>query len=710
MNLQSAVRKLSATSLWWALVLVVAGLAAYRNSFSGPFIYDDLPSIRDNPTIRHLWPIWPVLSPPHGITTDGRPLLNFSFAVNYALGGDNPWGYHALNLAIHMLAGLALFGLVRRTLEKLDVRDQGSDVRKLKLEAENNLASAFCIALLWTLHPLQTEAVTYVVQRAESLMGLFYLLTLYCFARYASEAEGQRREARGQKKFRFTLPDIRHPTSDIRHVSSCLWPIASCLACLLGMASKEVMVSAPLMVLLYDRTFVAGTFRDAWNRRRRFYIALASTWLLLGYLVIRAGADRGGTAGFDVGVAWWAYWLTQFKAIAHYLWLTAWPHPLVFEYGTYWVKHAAEILPYAPVVVLLVIGTVIALWRRPVLGFLGVWFFAILAPTSLVPGPTQMIVEHRMYLPLAAVIALAVGGIHALGRLRSIVVFAAIAVVIGLLTERRNRDYRSDLAIWSDTVAKRPNNAIAHYNLGTALFDAGRFAEAISHFQEAMRLKADYLLVRNNIGNALFRLGRAKEAIDQYQELLRLKPDDAAAHENLGNTFLQMGRMDEAVGQYEEVLKLKPGSAEAHDSLGNALLLSGRMEEAMNRYQEALRLEPDSAKIHYDFGTALARTGRQAEAVGQYQEALRLKPTLVAAHNNLGAILVQMGRMDEAVEQYQEALRLKPDYIGAHFNLGNVLLRMGRNLDAMDQYREVLRLDPDNAAARRILAQMQALH
>src|SRR5271170_509528 len=154
------------------VLIVAAGLLAYRKSYGGPFVFDDPPSILYNATIRHLWPFWSVLRPPHGegITVGGRPVLNLSLAVNYAISGTRVWSYHALNLLIHILAGLTLFGIVRRTLERVG---SGDLARPYLL--------GLAITLLWILHPLQTESVTYVVQRAESLMGLFYLLTLYCF-------------------------------------------------------------------------------------------------------------------------------------------------------------------------------------------------------------------------------------------------------------------------------------------------------------------------------------------------------------------------------------------------------------------------------------------------------------------------------------------------------------------------------------------------
>jgi hypothetical protein len=296
------------------LLVVAAALWAYHNSFQGPFILDDAVAILKNPTIRHVWPIWEALSQPHQGTTAGRPIINLSLAVNYAFGNTRVWGYHALNLVIHILAGLTLFGVVRRTLLQPKLRGRFG-------AAANGLA--LTTAVLWTVHPLQTEAVTYISQRCESLMGLFYLLTLYGFIR---GAESQR---------------------------SVGWCTLSVAACLLGVASKEVMVTAPVMVLLYDRTFVGGNFRQAWIRHRCLYVGLASSWLLLGYLM--ADLHTHGV-GYGTGITWWGYALTECRAVVQYLRLALWPHPLIFDYGEYEpTAHLAAVAPCALVLMILYI-------------------------------------------------------------------------------------------------------------------------------------------------------------------------------------------------------------------------------------------------------------------------------------------------------------------------------------------------------------------
>jgi Tfp pilus assembly protein PilF len=565
---------------------MLAALAAYYNSFSSPFIFDDLPAITENPTIQHFRS---ALSPPHnGSGVDGRPLVNLSLAVNYAIGGMQVGGYHAVNLAIHILAGLALFGIVRRTLQQPILEKQFGEAA---------LPLALTVALLWIVHPLQTESVTCIIQRTESLMGLLYLATLYFFIR-GTEA----RRSRG-------------------------WYALAITTCALGMVTKEVMVSAPLIVLLYDRTFVAGTFREAWQRHKGCYLGLFGTWLLLGYLVVHMGGSRGEAAGFGLTITPWTYALTQCQAIVSYLELSVWPHPLVLDYGTDVVQQISAVAPQAVILTLLVAGTLVMLRYRPTLGFLGAWFFAILAPSSsVVPLVTQTIAEHRMYLPLAAVITLGVLGLYALIGQRSVVAFFAIAVGLVVLTVQRNEDYRNAVAIWSDTVAKCPHNARAHTNLANELLQTGQPEKAMEQSEEALRLEPDYADAHCNLATALFRLGQLPEAASQYVEALRLDANNAKAHYNLGNILAQEGRMPEAIGHFEEAVRLKPDDAAAHNNLANALFLADRVPEAIGHYEETLRLKPDFAEAHNNLGNALRRMGRIPESIAQFEEVLRLKP------------------------------------------------------------------------------------
>jgi protein O-mannosyl-transferase len=650
-------------------VLLIAVCAVYANSWSAPFVFDDFLAITQNPTIRHLDRLGDVLSSPlYATGSTGRPVVSLSLAVNYALGSNEVRGYHIANTLIHALAALVLFGIMRRTLLRPGLRERFGDAA---------LPLALAVALLWALHPLLTESVTFVIQRSESLMGLFYLLTLYGFIR-AVDSPAPRR-----------------------------WEIFTVFVCLLGMATKEVMVSAPLLVLLYDRMFVSGSFAAAWRVRSKMYASLAATWLLLAYLV-SGSHQRGG--GFAGGVSSWAYLLTQCQAIVMYLKLAFWPSPLVLDYGTTVVRSLANVWLQAVLLVLLAAGTFVALRRRQAAGYLGFWFFAILAPSSsVVPLITQTMAEHRMYLPLAAVIALVVLGAYRwLGR-ASLPVWLALAAVAGAATVARNRDYESNVKLWTVTVAAHPENARAQSSLGCALMIAGRNDEALAPLAEAVRLQPDYAEAQYNLGNFLFRAYRPAEALEHLEAAVRLRPPYFEAHFVLAGVLLRLGRTAEALEHFEATLKVRPDYVEARQMYADTLAAEGKNAEAQEQYEQALRLRPDNAALHEGLGAALGRLGRVEDAAGHFDAAVRLDPDSIPAHYNFGNALFALHRFPAAAEQYAVVVRLQPDFAEAHNNFGNTLMRLSRLDEAQAQYEEALRLKPDYAAARNNLARLEAI-
>jgi len=642
-----------------AAALAAGIVAAYAQTFAVPLLLDDDSSIRSNSSIRQLWPLGRALAPPDSAGVGGRPLLNLSFALNYRIGGTEVFSYHAVNLAIHVLAAWVLFALVRRTL-RLPVLAERFGAASTGL--------ALAVSALWALHPVLTESVTYLSQRAESLMGLFYLLTLYCFVRQ--------------------------------------WNWLCVLSCLGGVGTKEVIATAPIMVLLYDRTFVSGTFAAAWKRHRILFVALAATWIPLGWLMIGLGQRN---VGFGQGTAWWSYGLTECRAICRYLLLAVWPRPLIFDYGT--DQAVGPIVRFGSVALLAALLTAVAKLslRRPMAGFTLAWVFLILAPTSsIIPIAGQPIAENRLYLPLAGLVAAAAVGLFAwIGR-ASWAVFAVAAAMLGLATAVRNQAYRSVVALWSDTVAKNPGNSRAHTNLGTAWLDTGRLDEAVAQYEVALRLKPGSAEAHNNLGSAWEKIpGRLNAAVSEFEAAIRLKPDFYGAHYNLGTALERIsGRERDAVAQLQAALRLKPDFAEAHYNLGTALeRIPGRSAEAVAEYQEAIRLYPEYAAAHENLGNALIARGMAGPAAAELETAVRLLPDSEEAHYNLANVLKKIpGRLDEAIEQYRLALALQPDHAEAHNNFGNALSAAGRLPEAIVQYQEAVRLRPDFTGAKLNLA------
>ena len=517
------------------VLLVTAGVAVYANSFSAPWVFDGSHIIRENTAIRKLWPPWlPMLG-------TSRPVTMLSFAMNYAVGGPEVWGYHAVNLAIHLAAGLALMAVARRALESPRLPDHYR-------HAAPWLGMA--VALLWLVHPLQTQSVTYLYQRFESLMGLFALLTFYAFLRGLDSAKPVR------------------------------WYVASVACFLAGLGCKETTAVTPLVLLWYDRALGANSWRELWYRRGRLYVVFGAILGsgVLGLFVHRAWYAQGGLMAADrVTVA--EYALSQPGVVAHYLRLCFWPAGQCLDYAWPIARTPAEIVPPLLFIVGLATATAWCLAHRPALGFLGGVFFLFLAPTSSFVPIVDLAFEHRMYLPLAPVAAVIVIGTYELSRRlrwpaeiapddrarRVAVVAAAAAVLLGLTTIARNGVYHDEQTLWADVVEKAPHNARARLYLGNAVRE-DRPDLALEHYHRATELQPTLGEAHNNLANLLQR-SDPNQALAHYQTALELDPAHVEAHNNLANLLARRGDYHNAIGHYREAIRLQPDFEPARQNL-----------------------------------------------------------------------------------------------------------------------------------------------
>lgn len=639
------------------LVIVLAGAAAYASSFGGQFIMDDQIGILANPRIHSLFPLKKFFD-------DTRPVADFTLALNYAACGLNRPAFHAVNLAIHLVAALALFGLVRRSLlmERFAGRFDASAA-----------GFALAVSLLWVVHPLATQAVTYIIQRAESLMACFYLLTLYSISR----AGGSPRPM--------------------------VWHIAAIVSCALGMGSKAVMASAPLVAFLYDAIFMSGSARESLRRRWGLYLALGASVGILWRVGVIGGLylkDQGNpiTVGFAMeGLTAWQYALTQPGVIMHYLRLCLWPHPLCIDYGWPVAKTVSQILPGAIVVGALFAATCWALWKRPVMGFVGAAFFLILAPTSSIVPIKDIAFEHRMYLPLAALlVALVASGDWMLRSLsasqtiqpatcslvaRGLVGMSAAA--LALATFSRNALYAQPVELWRQNVALTPANSRPVNALGYSRFKAGRYDEALVALRRAIELDPLYAGAYANIGLLYWTQGNAVESVKYFGKAVDISPFEFGA--------------------------------ELYNPYGLALLATGQKDEAIKALNNAVECDPDNLDARYNLGNAYYSRGLSEKAVEAYREVLRQNPRYVEAHINLGMALAGLGDADKAAESYRRALALSaargsPDIaFKAHYNLGLLLLRRGQKADARKELTEALRIMPAHKGAQSALADASSL-
>ena len=720
-----------------ALGLVAAVALAYGNAFKVPFIFDDEGSILSNDSIHS----WRTMLFPRGDTGDtvgGRPLLNVSLALNYAISGTNVWSYHLVNILIHLVSGLALFGLVRRTLA-------GRGVTGLKWVERDAFFCALAASALWMLHPLQTESVTYIVQRAESFVSMWYLLTLYCFARWTEVARAS--SPCGSMGFQPMSPGntgagmmLAPPKTCGRDVMATCWLPLSIVCCALGMASKEVMVSAPVMVFLYDRAFVAGSFKAAWRARWKFYLVLCATWLVLAACLLYPGFSawlhapeprpslleylrnsgfRGGTTGYGTPVTWWMYAITQCKAILIYLKLVFWPAPLVFDYGVFFIVSPSLVWPQITVVVLLVAAALFAMFRFPRAGIFGALFFAVLAPSSsFIPVVSQTMAEHRMYLPLAAIIVPLVVACwwfartreEPLAKVSALAVFAAIAVAFGVLVWQRNQVFQSVVSIWDDTVKKVPSSHRAQNNIGCALIDAKRYEEGIPYCLEATRLKPDYGEAYGNVGYGLSGEKKFTEAIPYYEKALYFMRKIGLTNLdrvllNFGLALHEVGRDTEARAAFEEAVSVNPKNAPSLNNLGNYEFLAGRYAEAKKFYQRAVESDPTFAEAWYDLGNAVIALGEPwGDAEQHYRHALQLSPDLTLAQDNLARLLLAMNRPREAADYFAKVVKDTPaPNATMQLNAARAFMQSGKTTDAIPLLEALIQQDPNNIEANYLL-------
>jgi Flp pilus assembly protein TadD len=472
-----------------------------------------------------------------------------------------------------------------------------------------------------------------VSQRTELMMAMFFLLTLY-FGGSAVESGGSART---------------------RSVSAGgTRPTLSVICCALGMACKETMVVAPIVVLLYDRTFTFGSFREALRRRGWYYAALCATWLILAALLW--SSPRGDSAGFvGASVSPWMYLLDQTVMIVRYVRLAFWPRGLVLDYGEPLRVTLADVAPYAVAVAALGSATFVALVRNTPSGFLGAWFFLTLAPTSsIMPISTEVGAERRMYLPLMALVVPVIMGVGRAFTARRAdlaprkaapytpgLVIVPIAILLAIATIQRNAEYRSGLTLWQTVLARWPPHARAHRNLAAELKLANRPDEEIEHLRAAVK---DLPKLRNVLGVELLALGRNAEAADELRTYVRDSPRDADAWSNLGNALAALGRNDEALDAFRRAVAVDPNNGLSQRNLALHYLQQNDFDNAVVHAREGVRLTPEDPAAHNLLGLALVGAQKIDDAIAEFRTSLRLQPANNDAAGYLERTLKAAGR------------------------------------------------------------------
>jgi tetratricopeptide (TPR) repeat protein len=610
------------------LVLVaLLGLLAYSNTFNVPFTFDDFQNIDENPIIKDLnhfaepstaegYPKYAVLK--------SRYVGYLTFAFNYRAHGLDVRGYHAVNLAVHIANALLVYWLVLLTFRTPFLKDS----RLMEYSGHIALFSA----LLFVAHPVQTQAVTYIVQRLASLATLFYLLSLALY-------------------IRFRFMDIPSPKSVSLYA-------LSLISAVLAMKTKEIAFTLPVMVALYEFLFFEGSLK----KRILYVLPLALTMLIIPLTLLGADRPPGEIIG-GVGEATRLatempradYLFTQFRVIATYIRLMFLPvnQNLDYDYPVFNSLLTPQvILSFVFLVSVFGIGIYLTYSSRKrdaalrVVAFGIFWFFITLSVESSVIPIRDVIFEHRLYLPGTGVFMAAAAGAALLMKslkkeratIGATVLLLLVPVLLASAMYVRNGVWRSELSLWEDVVSKSSGNWRGQYNLGNALRDGGAIDKSMEHYLAAIRLNPGKARPHNNLGIAYKKKGWIEKAVEQYEMAIKADPFYANAYNNLGNIYIARGMYDKAIGYYETALSLDPNYTDANYNMGVTYHHKGQTDEAMRYYAIALELNPDYADAHYNLGLAYLEKGDVGMAQAQFEKVLQIEPTYKKAMEKLNEL------------------------------------------------------------------------
>jgi len=660
-------------------LLTLIGIILYASSLNAPFIFDDIPNI--------LEPSW-IKTPENflshyfknGSFYKHRIIPSSTFALNWHFNRDNSFGYHIVNVVIHILNSFLIYFI---TLKLLSVKANNFDKESfaflevsIKNERERVILS-LAVALLFISHPVQTNTVIYIVQRNGEIMAFFYLLSFYLFIQ-AVHLLG-------------------------RSLKKALLYIGSFFTFILAIWSKEVAITLPLMIAIY--CWIFGIKRDKISLKRSMLIVL-STGSIIGlasYALFSSGVHTsfphwsGPHLNFRWGIKENLY--TQANVIIEYVKLLILPLPSKLNIDHYFPLYNSifQFPTYLSLPTILVVNlfALIKAKRFPHFCFCILWWFVTLIPSSSIWPIWDIMVEYRVYLPGFGFYLLLVLGIHQVFSylahvrhwLESKYIVGEIVLVILLTlsylwgTYERSLIWNDEVSLWADAVKKSPHKTRPHNGLGVAYRKKGMINEALSEFKKAIAIKPSYANHQVSYANA---------------------------HLNLGITYYDEEMLDEAISEYKKALTIYPNHIKAHSSLGLAYYKKGMINEAISEYKKVLAIDPHYTDIHYNLAIAYEDRGMLDEAISQYKKSLAINPNDAEAHNNLGLVYGKKGMVSDAIIEYKKAIEIDPTLPEPHRNLGLVYGRKGIHREAIFHLRRALTMKTDDAVVYNNLAWIYA--
>lgn len=658
----------AASDFLFPLLILALSFIAFAPAIRGDFIWDDHQYLSENKNVAEpggLVRTWTELR----TNPQYYPLVFTTYWIEHQLWGLNTPGYHITNILLHAATAILLGRLLSRW----------------------RVPGAWLAAMLFAVHPVQVETVAWITERKNTLSGLFYLLSLTYFSRFAA------------------LDEDKAPTP--RNWS--LFAVA--LACFVGaLLSKTVTATLPAVLLLI-----------VWWRRGRIgredILALIPMFVLgiaFGLMTAYMEQHHVGAKGEEWNLSMLERGLLAGRAVWFYAAKLVWPYPTMFVYPR-WVIDAGQAWQFAfPVAA---IGLIVVLWvlrgrigRGPLVAAMcfGGTLFPAIGFLNVFPHRYSFVADHFQYHAsvfgltlIAAVLAIAAKRIA--GGVRGVIAVAAV-LVLTALSFNQSKAYYDLGTLWQDTIAKNDGAWMAHGNLGDWYSGQDKYAEAIPHYEKSLAMRPQSEEIHFNLALALQRVNRRADAMAHYREAIRLVPTYAKAHINIGAMMLDEGKAADAIPWIDKGLELDATLVPGHYARGNALARLGRNEEARRAYAEAMRLQPDFWEAWINDANLLWAMGRRDEAINQYREVTRRNPRSVEAFVNLGSVLMQKGDTAGGVAALREAVKVEPRNAAARIRLAQALVAGGNRDEAAATLEAGKRIDPKNADIAAMLNELLA--
>lgn len=661
-------RSILTTVSVFILLAVVIGLI-YSNTFGVSFVFDDDGSIVSNELV-HVYNLSQVsFLRLKEIFKVGRSIGQISFAFNFYMGRLDVFGYHLFNLIIHILASVSVYLFIRATMDL-----SGSD----RARSER---IAVITSLLFAVHPVQTQSVTYIVQRETSMATLFYLWGLLAYIQARTS---------GRKNY-FVL---------------------TFLFFLLAAGTKQTAAIFPFVLMGYEVCFFQEN-KIEWLKKNRFFLGCAIlSPLALGFLytgphMISWFSERYAERSFTLIERV----LTQQRVLMHYLSLLIFPAPSRLNLDYDFPVSGGLTLPTVISALFIVVALLIMVRlvrSKPLISFIIFWFYANLFIESSVLA-LEMVYEHRLYLPSIGIFLLFALMVednllrYPMRRYWGVAGLVVLGIILCVFTFKRNEVWRDDMTLWTDATRKSPNKSRPHNNLGNAYLSRNDPQRAIEHHQIAISLDPKNHDAHYNLANDYLRINRLNESIGFYKKAVELKPDYAKAYANLGTVYNNMGRYDEAIEQALLALKHRPYYVDVYYNMANACFYKKDYPAAEKYYQHVISTKPDHDMAYNNLGGVYMLLDKPIEAIGYFQSAISYGPHAPDYRNNLGMAYKKAGKLQQAINTYSLAIRMKPDYFEPYYNMAQALVQQRKIEEALQILTSYLRIDPNHVRTHMFL-------